>query len=117
MSELRQRKTRLDRKRRIRARVRGSLERPRASVFRSNRGLVVQLIDDVNGRTLVAVDAHKGQNKGVSKRQLAEVIGRQVAKEAHQKKITRIVFDRSGYKYHGRIKVLAEAMRAGGLDF
>lgn len=95
----------------------GTLERPRASVFRSNRGISVQLIDDENGRTLVAVDARKVKKAGLSKGELAEAIGQQVAKEASEMKISKIVFDRGGYKYHGRVKIVAEAIRAGGLEF
>lgn len=117
MSDLHKRSTRQDRKRRIRSKMAGTLERPRASVFRSNRGITVQLIDDENGRTLVAVDARKVKKTGLSKGELAEAIGQQVAKEASEKKISKIVFDRGGYKYHGRVKIVADAIRAGGLEF
>jgi len=118
MSDSHKRSTRQDRKRRIRSKMQGTLDRPRASVFRSNRGITVQLIDDMNGQTLLAVDARKvKKTEGLSKGELAEAIGRQVAKEAIEKKIKQIVFDRGGYKYHGRIKIVAEAIRAGGLDF
>lgn len=117
MSYLRQRNTRLDRKRRIRSRVKGSLERPRASVWRSNRGITVQLIDDNNSQTLLAVDAKAIKKKGLRKGEMAVAVGLKVAEEAKIKNIKRVVFDRGGYKYHGRIKKLAEAMREGGLDF
>ena len=98
MSNLPKRSRRIDRKRRIRAKMQGTAERPRASVFRSNRGITVQLIDDINGQTLVAVDVKKVKSEGLSKGKLAEAIGLMVAKEASAKKISKVVFDRGGYK-------------------
>lgn len=110
-------KTRLRqaRKRRIRARVQGTAARPRLSVFRSLRRLSVQLIDDTAGRTLVA--ASTAEAKASLSKAGAKKLGELVAKKAKEAKITAVVFDRSGYKYHGRIKELADAAREGGLQF
>jgi|SRR5581483_308945 len=94
------------RHRRIRARVVGTPARPRASVFRSNRGITVQLIDDQAGHTLVAAQG-----------KLPATVGGEVAKAAKAANITQVVFDRSGYRYHGRVKAVADAMREGGLIF
>lgn len=100
---------------RIRKHLSGTLERPRLSVFRSNRDFYVQLIDDENHHTLVSVhskEVAKGMNIAA-----AEAVGKHLAEKAKAKNITKIVFDRSGYIYHGRIKALAEALRASGLEF
>ena len=99
---------------RLRSRVHGTAERPRANVFRGNRHIVVQLIDDVTGTTLVA--ASDAGIKGAKVDQAKEV-GKKVAEAAQKKGITSIVFDRGGYKYHGRIKAVADAMRESGLQF
>lgn len=107
-------KERHNRHRRIRARLHGSAAQPRASVFRGNRVLTVQLVDDTAGKTLVAVSAAA---EGKNKTEQAIEVGNQVAKQAKDKGITKIVFDRSGYRYHGRIKAVADAMRDGGLEF
>jgi large subunit ribosomal protein L18 len=110
---------RFKRKRRIRGRVEGSVERPRLSVFRSNQHLHVQLVDDMKGHTLVSVSTLEGDLKGQVKPTIegAKQVGNLVAKRAMAKNITQIVFDRSGYLYHGRIKALADAVREGGLKF
>jgi large subunit ribosomal protein L18 len=100
---------------RIRARVTGSGARPRASVFRSARMVSVQLVDDMTGQTLVAV--HGQVKKGQTKTAQAEAVGKALAKQAKAKGISQIVFDRGGYRYHGRVKALADAMRSGGLVF
>ena len=92
------------RRKRIRAKVRGTAKRPRLSVFRSNKKLYVQLIDDTKGTTLVA---SFGSNP--------EKVGEDLAKKARQQKIKTAVFDRGGYQYHGRVKILAEAVRKAGL--
>ena len=104
------------RHRRVRAKIVGSLARPRLSLFRSNKHLYVQLIDDEKGRVLASASdvKTKSQKRGV---ELAKEIGRQIAQKAEEQKIKKIVFDRSGYKYHGQIKVLAEEMRAQGVTF
>ena len=88
---------------------------PRLSVFRSNKSLYVQLIDDVKGATIVAATDQKSGSK--SKIEKAKELGGKLAKSAIAKKVERITFDRSGYKYHGRIKALAEGLREGGLKF
>ena len=110
---------RFKRKRRIRARVEGTSERPRLSVFRSNSNLFVQLIDDVKGHTLVAGSTLEPELKDKVGGSIegAKTLGNLVAKRALAKKISSIVFDRSGYLYHGRIKALADAAREGGLKF
>lgn len=100
---------------RVRKKVSGTEQRPRFSVYRSNKHIYVQLIDDVNGKTLVSAksqDAVKGANKAA-----AEAVGKLVAEKALEKGIKEVVFDRSGYLYHGRIKALADAARAAGLKF
>jgi large subunit ribosomal protein L18 len=110
---------RFKRKRRIRARVEGSAEKPRLSVFRSNRHLYVQLIDDSKGQTLVAASTNEEElrEKVGGTVDGAKTLGGLVAKRALAKNITSIVFDRSGYLYHGRIKALADSAREGGLKF
>jgi len=110
---------RFKRKRRIRAGLEGSLEKPRLSVFRSNKHIYVQLVDDVKGRTLVAASSLEGelQGKGASSIEGAKALGNLVAKRALAKNISMIVFDRSGYLYHGTVKALADAAREGGLKF
>jgi large subunit ribosomal protein L18 len=110
-----ERTKRIVRHNRIRARLTGTAERPRASVYRSLTRVSVQLIDDVARKTVVAV--HGSAKKGVDKMAQAKSVGNEVAKAALAKDIKAIVFDRSGYLYHGRIKALADAMREGGLDF
>jgi large subunit ribosomal protein L18 len=106
---------RLARRRRIRAKVQGTKDRPRLSVYRSLKRLVVQLIDDQTGRTIVSASTPEVKSKlnvdGAKK------LGALVAKKAKEAKISSIVFDRGGYKYHGRIKALADAAREGGLQF
>ncbi len=103
---------------RIRRRVKGTPERPRLAVFRSLKHIYAQIIDDLAGRTLVSASSNE---KGASPRggnlAGAREIGRLVAERAREKGITRVVFDRGGYLYHGRIKALAEAAREAGLEF
>ena len=112
------------RHRRIRARVSGTGERPRLAVFRSAKHLSVQLIDDGTGRTLVAAsdrDLKKQRRSGAtpshSKLAVAAAVGEAIARRAQEAGITRVVFDRGGFAYHGRIKVLADAARKSGLKF
>lgn len=100
---------------RIRAKVKGTPERPRACVFRSNKTIAVQLIDDVSGKTLVAVHGLSSAKK--TKMEQAGMVGKHIAEIAKEKGIVSIVFDRGGYLYHGRVKALAEAMREHGLKF
>ena len=106
---------RLKRRRRVRAKVVGTAERPRISVFRSNRGISVQLIDDLNGKTLAA--EQRTEFRGANKMEQAEQVGKALAERAKAAGIERAVFDRGGYQYHGRVKTLAEAAREGGLAF
>ncbi len=108
---------RLRRRRRVRAKVRGSAERPRLSVFRSNRGVFAQLIDDDAGKTLAAVTWTEGELKGLSPMEQAKRAGELIAKRASDAGISTVVFDRGGYQYHGRVKALAEGAREGGLRF
>ena len=110
---------RFKRKRRIRARVEGSSERPRFSVFRSNQHLYAQLVDDLKGHTIVAASTLEEElrDKTGCTIEGAKTIGNLVAKRALAKNITQVVFDRSGYLYHGRLKALADAAREAGLKF
>ena len=111
-------KKRYRRHRRIRAKVSGTAKCPRFSVFRSNQHISVQLIDDNKRKTLVSFDDIKiKKRKGLTKVQLAKEVGLLAAKEALEKKIKKVVFDRGGYKYHGRVKAVAEGAREGGLRF
>jgi len=106
------------RHRRVRAKVKGTKECPRLSVFRSNQHISVQLINDDKKETLVSFGDFKiKKKKGLTKVQLAKEVGRLIAKEALEKKIKKVVFDRGGYKYHGRVKAVAEGAREGGLKF
>ena len=107
--------SRQSRKRRIRARVRGSAERPRLSVYRSLTNLYAQVIDDDAGKTLVASSLK--EVKGKLSIEGAAKLGTLVARKAKEKKIEKVVFDRNAYKYHGRVKALADAAREGGLQF
>lgn len=109
------------RRRRIRGRVSGSPERPRLSVFRSLDNIFAQVIDDVAGVTLVSASTIdkglKAQVEGKNKTESAKIIGQELAKRAKEAGITRVVFDRGGYQYHGRVAALAEGAREGGLEF
>lgn len=103
------------RKRRIRAKVTGTAERPRLSVHRSLLQITAQLIDDSSGKTLAAASTKEAKAK--PNQEGAKKLGELIAKKAKDKKIATIVFDRNSYKYHGRVKALAEAAREGGLTF
>ena len=112
------REKRIARHRRVRAKIKGTKERPRLCVFRSNQHIYAQLIDDNEGKTLVAVSDRELKTKvKKTKTDLAKEVGKLIAQKAVSKKIKNIVFDRGGYKYHGRVKALAEAAREGGLEF
>jgi len=106
------------RHRRVRGRVRGTAERPRLVVFRSNRGIDAQLVDDTAGRTVASASwlGLKKSFKGDKSEQAAEV-GKRLAASAKQAGVTTCVFDRAGYLYHGRVKALADGAREGGLQF
>jgi large subunit ribosomal protein L18 len=118
MSTLTKPEARARRHRRVRGKVSGTAERPRLVVFRSNRGIEAQLVDDLQGRTLAAASwLHlKKSFKGTKTEQAAEV-GKLLAANAKKAGIERVVFDRAGYLYHGRVKALAERAREGGLKF
>lgn len=113
--------TKQDRRQRIRYRIRkrisGNVERPRMSVYRSNKQIYVQLVDDVTGNTLVAASSKEKEIAGqkVSKTEQARLVGKRIAEKAKEKGISNVVFDRGGYLYHGRVKSLADAAREGGL--
>ncbi len=116
MSVLTKREARLRRHRRVRGKVAGTAERPRLVVFRSNRGISAQLIDDEAGRTLASASWKTDSGKG-SKTEQANAVGKALAESAKKVGIEGCVFDRAGYLYHGRVKALAEGAREGGLQF
>ena len=108
---------RLKRRRRVRAKVHGSAERPRVSVFRSNRGIFAQLVDDDSGRTLASVNWTESDLRSLKPMEQAAKAGELLAERAKAAGIETVVFDRGGYQYHGRVKALAEGAREGGLSF
>jgi len=108
---------RLKRRRRVRAKVRGTAERPRISVYRSNRGIFAQLIDDDAGRTLAAVNWIEADLRSLKAMEQATAAGKLLAERAQAAGIEAAVFDRGGYRYHGRVAALAEGAREGGLRF
>lgn len=108
------------RKERTRAKIKGTAERPRLSVFRSNKHIYAQLIDDTKSASLLSVSDKKiaeNKKKGKKKKDVAQMIGEVIAEKAKKKKIEKVVFDRGAYKYHGRVKAVAEGARKGGLKF
>ncbi len=112
---------RMRRKRSIRKRISGSTERPRLSVFRSDKHIYAQVIDDTTGATLAAASTLspeiRGEREGKKKVELATLVGRLVAEKCKAKEIEAVVFDRNGFIYHGRIKAVADGAREGGLTF
>lgn len=100
----------LQRKRRVRAKIFGTPDRPRLSVFRSNKYIYAQIINDEKGKTLASA-------KGNRRTDAAFLVGETLAKKAKIKKVKKVVFDKGGYKYHGRVKAVAEGARKGGLEF
>jgi large subunit ribosomal protein L18 len=108
---------RLRRRRRVRAKVRGTAERPRIAVFRSNRGISAQLIDDDAGRTLAAVNWIEAPLRDLSGSAQATKVGELLAERAKAAGVESAVFDRGGYQYHGRVQALADGAREGGLTF
>jgi large subunit ribosomal protein L18 len=106
---------RLKRRRRVRAKVHGTAERPRISVFRSNRGIAAQLVDDETGVTLAAVQWTEAEIRDLKKAQQSTKAGELLAQRAKAAGIETAVFDRGGYQYHGRVKAFAEAVREGGI--
>lgn len=120
MGKMIQRSKKQKRKIRVRNKVIGTKERPRLSIFRSNKYVYGQLIDDDNGRTLVDVQAEAKDihgKKGVSKKDAAFETGKQMAEKAKEAKVKKVVFDRGSYRYHGRVKSFADGAREGGLSF
>jgi large subunit ribosomal protein L18 len=108
---------RLRRRRRVRARISGTAERPRLSVFRSNRGVFAQLIDDTSGHTLAAVNWIEPELRKLTASDQAKKAGELLAERAKAAGVKTCVFDRGGYQYHGRVKALADGAREGGLAF
>jgi large subunit ribosomal protein L18 len=108
---------RLRRRRRVRAKVHGTAETPRISVFRSNRGVFAQLIDDDAGRTLAAVQWTEAELRSLKPMEQAKKAGELLAQRAQAAGVSSAVFDRGGYQYHGRVAALAEGAREGGLNF
>ena len=106
---------RLRRRRRVRAKVVGTAARPRISVFRSNRGIFAQLIDDDSGRTLASVNWTESDLRSLKPMEQASKAGQLLAERAKAAGVERAVFDRGGYQYHGRVKAFAEGVREGGL--
>ncbi len=109
--------SRLRRRRRVRAKVRGTAERPRLSVFRSNKGVVCQLVDDARGHTLAAVSWIEPELRELQRTEQATRAGELIAERAKKAGIDTCVFDRGGYRYHGRVKAAAEGARGAGLVF
>jgi large subunit ribosomal protein L18 len=116
--------TKLERRSRIRMRIRkkisGTAEAPRLAVYRSNKQIYVQVIDDLNGVTILSACSKEKEiagQTGIKKTEQAKLVGKLLATKCIEKGIEKVVFDRSGYKYHGRVKSLADAAREGGLKF
>jgi len=114
---LKKQEKRYRRHQRIRSRIKGTEKCPRLSVFRSNKYIYAQLINDFDGKTLVSVSDVKISKSKLNKTEKAKEIGSLLAKKAIAQKIKKIIFDRGGYKYHGRIQAVAEGAREGGLKF
>jgi large subunit ribosomal protein L18 len=117
MTQLTVRKARERRHRRVRGKIVGSAERPRLVVFRSNRGIEAQLVDDLEGKTLAAATWLQLKRFKGSKTEQATEVGKLLAESAKKAGVETVVFDRGGYLYHGRVKALADAAREGGLKF
>jgi large subunit ribosomal protein L18 len=117
MSQLTSRQLRARRHKRVRKHLVGTAERPRLVVFRSNRGIAAQLVDDGAGRTLAAASSLNVRDAKGTKSDQAAAVGKLLAENARKAGVKGVVFDRGGYLYHGRVKALAEAAREGGLEF
>jgi len=117
MSVLTVRNARIRRHKRVRGKVSGTAERPRLVVFRSNRGIEAQLVDDLEGKTLAAASWLQLKGTKGSKTDQATAVGKLLAQNAKKADVETVVFDRGGYLYHGRVKALADAAREGGLKF
>lgn len=107
---------RLRRRRRVRAKVQGTAQRPRVSVFRSNRGIMAQLIDDESGHTVAAASWTEADVRSLPPMEQADKLGQMLAERAKAAGVDSVVFDRGGYRYHGRVKAFAEGLREGGLN-
>jgi large subunit ribosomal protein L18 len=116
MSVLTKETRRLKRRRRVRAKISGTATRPRVSMFRSNRGISAQLIDDVSGRTLAAVGWYEPELRSLPKSQCATRAGALLAERAKAAGVSEAVFDRGGYRYHGHVRAFAEALREAELN-
>jgi large subunit ribosomal protein L18 len=108
---------RLRRRKRVRSKVSGTAERPRLSVFRSNRGIFAQLVDDRSGKTVAAVNWIEDDLRKLDPMEQATKVGGLLAERAKAAGVTSCIFDRGGYRYHGRVKALADGAREGGLEF
>ena len=117
MTVLTNRQRRLRRRRRVRARIVGTAERPRLSVYRSNRGVFAQLVDDAKGHTVAAVNWTEPELRKLTATAQAKRAGELLAERAKGAGVESCVFDRGGYQYHGRVRALAEGAREGGLAF
>lgn len=120
MSKVSRQDRRVRKHERVRKTVSGSSERPRLNVFRSSKHIYAQIIDDVKGHTVVAASSLSKELDGLkhgANKQAARAVGKLIAQKAKEKKVEKVVFDRGGYVYHGRIKELAEGAREGGLKF
>jgi large subunit ribosomal protein L18 len=117
MTVLTKRQSRLRRRRRVRARITGTAARPRLSVYRSNRGVFAQLIDDGKGHTVAAVNWIEPELRKLTASEQAKRAGELLAERAKKAGVETCVFDRGGYQYHGRVQALAEGAREGGLVF
>jgi len=115
MTVVTKRQARLKRRRRVRAKIVGSAERPRISVFRSNRGIQAQLVDDLSGHTLAAVSWTESDLRSLKPMEQAGKAGEVLAERAKAAGVSNAVFDRGGYRYHGRVKAFADGVREGGL--
>ena len=117
MSKVTKEEIRLKRKKRIRRSISGTTERPRLSVYRSVRHLYAQVIDDVTGKTLEHVHSFKKGAAGNANKEVCSELGKKLAEKCKAKNITKVVFDKNGFSYHGRLKAFADGAREGGLDF
>lgn len=104
-------------RRKARILVKGTADAPRLCVFRSSKAIYAQIINDEEGKTIVAASSSDIKNKKIKKTEIAAEVGRKLAEKAREKGVTQVVFDRNGYQYHGRIKSLADGAREGGLKF
>ncbi|MGO3048454.1 50S ribosomal protein L18 [Staphylococcus casei] len=119
ISKIDKNKVRLKRHARVRTKLSGTAEKPRLNIYRSNKHIYAQVIDDINGKTLAQASTQETElaSETGSKVELSAKVGETVAKRANEKGVKAIVFDRGGYLYHGRVKALADAARENGLEF